>query len=256
MNQVPSYSNKPSSMIPSTTVVHSIHTTNLPQVAQFSPQPAAFSSSKNPLTLPPPPYRPIMVPRPANLPPGVPSNMVPVPSSMPTIQSFPMISAPAPISPPHRDQTHAPQAQLLRLSHNQDSNALDLSAPTRKRRSEGSSSSEDELPSPTSSSAKIFRDMSGSPVPATTTSASPVCRSPYDPDATNSTTTTIPLYKSDINGNVTDATAESGEIVESSTEPDISSWDVENVVRFINSVPGCQEYSEVRTFSELYPKIT
>ena len=252
MNQVPSYPNIPSSMIPSTTVVHSIHTTNLPQVAQFSTQPTAYSSSKNPLTLPPPPYRPVMVPRPVNLPPEVRSDMVSVPSSMPSIQNFPVISAPAPISPPHRDQTHAPQAQLLRLSHNQDSNALDLSAPARKRRSEGSSSSEDELPSPTSSSAKIFRDMSGSPVPATTTLASPVCRSPYDSDATNATTTTSPLYKSDINGNVTGATTENGEIVESSTEPDISSWDVENVVRFINSVPGCQEYSEVGIFSQIH----
>ena len=249
MNKVPSYPNVPSSIIP-TTGVHSIHTSNLPQMEQFTTSPSVFNSSKGPMTLPPPPYRPMLVPRPTTLPQGVRSDMAPVQASLPSIQSFPLIPAPAPHSPPQRQPTHIPKPyQPQRFSHNQDSNALDLSTPTRKRKGEGGSSSEDELPSPTPSSAKMLRDMSGSPVTIATTMVAPVCKSPYDSDSTTTpnNTATHPLYKSDINGNVTSlmSTTENGEVVESSTESDISSWDVENVVRFINSIPGCQEYSEV-----------
>ena len=232
-------------MMPATTGVHSVHTSTIPQMAQFATSPAVFNSSKTPITLPPPPYRPMLVPRPATLPPGVRSDMIPVPSSLPSIQSFPIIPASGPASPPHRQATHVPQIsqQPLRLPHNQESNALDLSAPTRKRRSEGGSSSEDELPSPTPSSAKMLRDMSDSPVSV----VAPVCKSPYSSGSATQNNTSTPLYKSDINGNVTSpmSTTEHGDIVESSMEPDISSWDVDNVVRFINSIPGCQEYSEV-----------
>ena len=38
---------------------------------------------------------------------------------------------------------------------------------------------------------------------------------------------------------------DSGLEVESSSDTDVASWDVDHVTKFVSSVPGCQEYAEV-----------
>ncbi len=248
MSQVSSFPTIPASAMTSAGV-HSAQTTHAVPLPQFAARPTALNGTKNPVVLPPPAYRPMLVPRPstATLPPGVQHDMIPIPGAVPSLTAFPMIHTQSAISPPLRPPTSVHQPQTLPPAPLlQDNNALDLSAPTRKRKSEGSCSGDESL-SPAPSSAKLLRDVTGSPVEIT-----PIPKSPSDRDfyPDSNATTTASVYKPDINGNLmvsgsVGGSTETADLVESSTEPDISSWDVDGVVKFINSIPGCQEYSEV-----------
>ncbi len=235
VGQVSSFPTLPAAALPGAQTSHTQHLTCVPS-SQFPARTTTmYSSAKSPVVLPPPPYRPMLVPRTTALPPGVRLDAVPVTVSVPHVHTYPYM-APSSISP-----THLPPPPPSSL---QDSNALDLSAPTRKRKSEGSNSSgsEEDLPFPTShSSSKLYRDNSGSPLELL-----PQSRSPHH--LPSSTAALSPHHKPDINGNVTGggSTADASDFVESTTEADISSWDTESVVGFINTIPGCQEYSEVR----------
>ena len=274
MNQPPSFANIPASSMMA--VPPAGMPTGLPAVSMApqypaQPVPATMNNSNQKngnAPLPPPPYKPGILPRPAALPPVIRPEMVPV-GAMPSLPAgYPILDAAVAIS----RLPGAPPIQHGRiLAQSPDSNALDLSGPAaRKRKSDSSSScsSDEDMPSPPISS-KYIRDSTGSPVQTTqplSQSPTPKCSSPtMDHQVTWSSTMTVIPTKGDINGNtvnmgpqtvvtgmhhdssVPSHPGHNGEPVESSTGPDISAWDVDSVVRFISTIPGCQEYAEVRT---------
>ncbi len=193
--------------------------TSLPfqQRPMFPPQHRPPNGMMTPVL--PPGYRPILIPRPP-MQPVMRPDMLPMP--MPGFPMMPtgVLSGGMP--------TPVPQQQSPTLPPRPESEmpALDLSSKKRK-----SDSSEDEA---IFEHRKLIREEALSP---------PVLRSP-----TSSESEPVIIPRPVPHSNCQPAgSPDSGLEVESSTDLDIISWDVDHVFKFVCSVPGCQEYAEVST---------
>ena len=180
--------------------------------------------------MPPQGYRPMFIPRPTNAPSETtPPKLVPVTQ----IQSYPVMPHPSgcPMPPmpfpPHNTPTRCHGSMPI------EPNALDLSA---KKRKSDSHLDENTIVE----THKFLKNAPLSEPEATRCLTPPLSPSSDSPPSKPPQLIPATLEDSPVER---DRRLESGNL---SSRVTLSSWDVESVVRFVSSVPGCQEYAEVR----------